>query len=158
VHIIDHAAASAVRSVAEKIRRTGDITHQPAWKPAVGDPCDPGKPAARHAGGQPAHVSAIGQVGDVRDATDVDDRDMAITLQPPAGTIQDRRGTRNLRRRASFGGISVVVLVVAWLFNPVLGGVFTLVASVVLSAVLAPDRIDGRGVGGDFRNDAGPYL
>jgi hypothetical protein len=65
-----------------------------------------------------------------------------------------------VRRSASIVGVSIVVLTLAWWLSPVLGGVLTIVASVVLAGALTPGRTDigPRGPHRDVPNDAGWYL
>jgi hypothetical protein len=65
-----------------------------------------------------------------------------------------------VRRCALIVGVSIVVLALAWWFSPVLGGVLTIAASLVLARSLAPGRTDigPRRPAHDFRNDGGRYL
>jgi hypothetical protein len=60
---------------------------------------------------------------------------------PPSITAAEAE-LRHVRRRAITVGVSAVVLALTWWLSPDLGGVTTLVASVVLAATFAPDRID----------------
>jgi hypothetical protein len=81
--------------------------------------------------------------------------DVVTTSPHPPSSPRDDAELRHLRRRAITVGVSIVVLALAWWLSPVLGGVATLVASVVLAAALAPDRIDTQrhGAGCDVRDD-----
>jgi hypothetical protein len=79
-----------------------------------------------------------------------------VTTSPhPPSLTRDDAELRHLRRRATTVGVSAIVLALAWLLSPVLGGVMTLAASVFLAGALAPDRIDTQrhGPGRDFRDD-----
>ena len=64
-----------------------------------------------------------------------------------------------MARNAFIIGVSAVVLTLAWWLSPVVGGILTIVASVILAAVLAPGTTDIDGQNGhDRSHDASWYL
>jgi hypothetical protein len=85
--------------------------------------------------------------------------DMSTPQHPRSTTIDDPH-SRHPGRHAHVVGLSAAALALAWWMSPVLGGVLTLAASLILAAALAPDRsfLDRHGVGGGCRNDIGWYL
>lgn len=83
-----------------------------------------------------------------------------IHHKPRALTCAVDPGHPRLRRYSIIMGVSVVVLTIAWWVNPALGGILTLVASVVLASALAPGQIDidRHRAGLDYRDTVGWYL
>ena len=81
---------------------------------------------------------------------------MTTSQHPRPTTTDDSRDHRRRRHKAVILGVTIVALALGWWSSPVLGGVVTLVASVVGAAVLAPGPIGGdrRSAGGDGRNDS----
>jgi hypothetical protein len=80
---------------------------------------------------------------------------VTTTPQPRPITIEDSRDHTRWRRKAVIIVVTAAGLTLAWLLSPVAGGIVTIMASVVLAAVVAPGPIDGDGPRRDFRNDVG---